>query len=99
MAISVAAVGDKMVLGQALTVATAPAANRLDELVRARRRRQDHGNPGCLRETLIQFGPTCSLLVWKENYFGLARCIDRRYASLNLKLILLYKTLSISELK
>src|SRR5271165_3316772 len=63
--------------GQALTVATAPSTNRLDELVRARRRRQDHGNPGCLRKTLIQFGPTCSLLVWKENYFGLARCIDR----------------------
>jgi hypothetical protein len=77
VAIGVAAVGDKMELGQALTVATAPAANGLDELIRAGRRRQDHGNPGCLRKALIQFGPTCSLLVWKENYLGLTRCVDR----------------------
>jgi hypothetical protein len=38
MAISVAAVGHKMELGRALTVAAAPPANGLDELVRTRRR-------------------------------------------------------------
>ena len=74
-AISATAVRYQLNIGRSFAIATAAAANGLNELIRAGRWRQNHGDLGCLRKALIQFGPTCRLVVGKQNDFGLTRRI------------------------
>src|ERR1700722_20279610 len=77
MAIGATLVGDELDVGRSLAVAAAPAANGLDESIRARGRGQNHRNLGCLWESLVQFGPTRHLLIGQQDDLGLTWCVDR----------------------
>lgn len=75
-AIGATVVCNEMDVGRTLAVTTTAAADGLDEVIRARCRREDHRNLRCLWEALVQFRPTGHLPVGYKDNLGLTRRVN-----------------------